>query len=383
MSVTPPALPPRAKLRSRLAQRLDADIAQFGLPHARRGALEVQRALLWLRHGRDAEARAELDRLHAYALAQPSAALGAWLHFAEGLMGYFGNFSAGAAERMRRAQVMARAAGLTDLLGLAEAWLAQMAFVCRDPAGLVTHARAALAASSEADHAVRFRTATALASAWSLCGDDTLAAAWYGHARQHAVAAGDDAGLAALLYNQTQMRALRIRDTVLRGAADEARAALISSDSIDRFDSAVGGSARADLTPLLRAQLLTLRGEFSEAAALLEAQLPAAISAGLARVGGSLMADLAWCWAQSGQPRRARALADQAAIEALADVGPGCDIDDRAALHSRLAQVYAHLGDAAAAEREAREADDAWLAYSQQREDWAATLTAAGLREAP
>ncbi|MFX5656700.1 hypothetical protein ABTE24_21210, partial [Acinetobacter baumannii] len=79
-----------------------------------------------------------------------------------------------------------------------------------------------------------------------------------------------------------------------------------------------------DLTPLLRAQLMTVQGDYAEAAALLEAQLPAAMAAGLARLGGSLLADPAWCWANTGEPQRARALADQAAIEVLAEDQPSC-----------------------------------------------------------
>ncbi len=371
------------KLRSRLAQRLDGEIAAVAAQPGRVAVLQVQRALLWARHGRMPEARAELDRLHVRALAQPRVELAAWLHFAEALMSYFGNFGAGAAERMRRARVMAAQGGLSGLLAQAEAWLAQMAFVCREPQALVEYAQAALGHSGSVDHAARYRLATALASAWSLCGDEPAASAWYSLARQHAVAEGDDAGLAGLFYNQTQMRALRIRDTVLHGAADEASAALRNIDSIGHFDTAVGGSARQDLTPLLRAQLLTLRGEFAEAAAIFEAQLPSALVAGLARIGTSLLADLAWCWAHTGEAARARALADQAAAEGQAEREPGSDIDDRAALHSRLAQVYAHLAEPALAEREAACADEAWIEFSSQRDDWAARLDAAGLRLPP
>ena len=74
------------KLRSRLAQRLDGEIAAVAAMPARAAVLQVQRAMLWLRHGRDAEAREELDRLHARALVHPRVELAAWLHLAQGLM---------------------------------------------------------------------------------------------------------------------------------------------------------------------------------------------------------------------------------------------------------------------------------------------------------
>jgi len=378
MSDLPPPRPTTVKLRSRLAQRLDAEISAAA--PARAAVLQAQRAILWLRHGRAAEARTELDRLQARALAQPQVELAAWLHLAEGLTAYFSAFGGGASERVRRARVMADAAGLGALRVLCEAWLAQMAFVDRDIERLVAHAAAALA---RPDPAAACRVASALGMAWDLAQGEAAASAWYAWGRRAASADGDDAGLAALLYNQTQMRALRIRHAALAGEPGEAPAVLLGVDSIGHFDDAVGGSPRADLTPLLRAQLLTVQGDFAAAAALLEAHLPEAVSTGLARVGGSLLADLAWCWAHTGEPARARALAAQAAVEVLAEDSPHCDLDERAALHARLAQVHARLGEAAPAARHAEAAQAARRDDAAQRRHWAARLGAAGLSLPP
>ncbi|MCE4539515.1 hypothetical protein LXT12_19880 [Pelomonas sp. P7] len=369
------------KLRSRLAQRLDGEIAAVASMPAREAVLQVQRAILWLRHGRGAEARQELDRLQARALVHPRIELAAWLHLAEGLTAYFSAFGGGARERVRRAHVMAGAAGLASLKSLCDAWLAQMAFVERDLDALVTHAQAVLA--GPADDAAACRVASALGMAWDRAQDEAAASAWYAWGRRAASADGDDAAAAALLYNQMQMRALRIRHAALMGQPGEAPAVLLGVDSIGHYDAAVGGSVRRDLTPLLRAQLLTTQGDFAEAAALLEAHLPEAVSAGLTRVGGSLLADLAWCWARTGEALRARALADQAAVEVLAEDQPGCDIEDCAALHARLAEVYACLGESALAARQAEAAATAWAGYAAQRRDWAGRLQAAGLGTPP
>lgn len=366
-------------LRSRLAQRLDAEIA--AAPPARAAVLQVQRAMLWLRHGHEAEARAALDRLHAQALARPGAELAAWLHLAEGLMAYYSAFGGGARERVRRAFVMAGAAGLASLQALCQAWLAQMAFVDRDIDGLVAHATAALAGAP--DDATACRVASALGMAWDLARDEAAAGAWYAWGRRAASADGDEAGLAALLYNQMQMRALRIRHAALAGEPGEAPSVLLGVDSIGHFDDAVGGSARGDLTPLLRAQLLTVQGDHAAAAALLEAHLPAAVAAGLARVGGSLLADLAWCWANTGDAARARALADQAALEVLAEDSPHCDVDERAALHARLAQVYARLQEPALAAAQAEAAKAAAAEDDAQRRHWAERLGGTTLRLPP
>lgn len=371
------------RLRSRLAQRLDGEIAAVAALPARSAVLQAQRAILWLRHGHETEAREVLNQLHARSLAQPRVELAAWLHLAEGLWVYFNAFGGDGRDRLRRARVMAGAAGLVPLQALADAWLAQMAFVGRDIDGLVGHAGQSLSALQVGDHAAAYRVATALASAWSLAGGEAAAQPWYAWARQHAIAEGDDAGLAALLYNQTLMRALRIRHAALAGEPGEAPAALLSIDSIGRYDDAVGGSARGDLTPLLRAQLLTVQGDHAEAAVLLEAHLPAALAGGLARLGISLLADLAWCWTHTGQSLRARALADQAAAEVLAEDPAHCDIDECVALHARLAQVYERLGEAGLATREAEAAAVARAQDEAQRRDWTQRLDAAGLRNPP
>lgn len=372
------------KLRSRLAQRLDGEIAAVAAMPARAAVLQAQRAILWLRHGREAEAREELSRLQARALVHPRIELAAWLHLAEGLTAYFSAFGGGARERVRRAHVMASAAGLRTLQALCDAWLAQMAFVDRDIDSLVSHAGAVLAAGAAApDHAAACRVASALGMAWDLAKDEAAASSWYAWGRRAASADGDDAGLAALLYNQMQMRALRIRHAALAGEPGEAPAVLLGVDSIGHFDDAVGGSARADLTPLLRAQLLTLQGDYAAAAGLLEAHLPEAVSTGLARVGGSLLADLAWCWANSGESLRARALADQTALEVQAEDAAHCDLDECAALHARLAQVYAKLHEDGLAARHADAAQAAWGQDAAQRRQWAERLSSAGLGTPP
>jgi hypothetical protein len=376
MSATGPV-----KLRSRLAQRLDAEIAATAAVPARCAVLQAQRAILWLRHGRDVEARNELNRLQVRALVHPDVELAAWLHLAEGLRAYFSAFGGGARDRVRRAHVMASAASATSLRSLCDAWLAQMAFVDRDIDGVVAHANAVLA--GQVDYATSCRVASAIGMAWDLARKQAIAAVWYAWGRRAAGMEGDDAGLSAMIYNQAQMRVLHIRHAAFAGEVGAMPVALLGVASIGNYDGAVGGSARADLTPLLRAQLLTVEGDFAAAAALLEAHLPEAVAAGLARVGGSLLADLAWCWANTGQGQRARALADQAAVEVLAEDSPHCDLDERAALHARLAQVYTRLHEDGLAARQADAATEAWAQDAAQRRDWAERLTAAGLVSPP
>lgn len=369
------------RLRSELAHRLDREIAAAAAMPVRCAVLQTQRAILWLRHGHGVEARKELTRLQGRAFVHPDVELAAWLHLAEGLAAYFSTFGSGARDRVRRARVMAHAGGLGTLRSLCDAWLAQMAFVERDIDGVISHAHAVLAVSFEP--AAACRVASALGMSWDSAERASVASAWYHWGRRAISAEGDHASLAALIYNQTQMRVFRIRRAALAGDVRADPAELLGVDSIGNYDGAVGGSARADLTPLLRAQLLTVHGEYAAAAALLETHLPEAVASGLARVGGSLLADLAWCWANTGELQRARALADQAAVEVLAEDSPQCDHDERAALHTRLAQVYARLHEDALAARQADAAAEARAQDEAQRRHWAERLTATGLETPP
>lgn len=372
--------PPR--LRSQLARRLDSEIAAATATPVRCAVLQAQRAILWLRHGHDVQARKELIRLQGRALVHPNVELAAWLHLAEGLAAYFSSFGGGARDRVRRAAVMAGAAGLESLRVLCDAWLAQMAFVDGEVDSVVVHAARVLA-TPNLENASAWRVASALGMAWDFAQHREHAAAWFFWGRRATNEEGDEAGFSALLHNQVQMRVWRIRHAAFAGEVSAEPAELLGVDSIGNYDGAVGGSARADLTPLLRAQLLTVHGDFSSAAALLETHLPEAVASSLARVGGSLLADLAWCWANTGEVQRARALADQAAIEVMAEDCPKCDFGECATLHGRLAQVYARLHEDALAVHHAETADKARAQNAAQRFHWGERLTAAGLNTPP
>ena len=62
------------------------------------------------------------------------------------------------------------------------------------------------------------------------------------------------------------------------------------------------------------------------------------------------------------------------AHESEVELDPDCDVDDRAATHARLAQVYTALGDSAAARRHTDLAETAWLEFGVQQRQWATAL---------
>ncbi|QPF72301.1 hypothetical protein G8A07_04710 [Roseateles sp. DAIF2] len=360
--------------KSRLHQRLDKAIA--AAPDQLQSAgLRAQRAVLQARHGQLKAARHELTALHQLAFQHPHPHLGAWLHLAEGLMSYFTDFSGGAYEKLMRARAIAQLAGLAEVEALATAWLAHLAYVRHDIDGLVAHAQACRALAGADQHAAQSRLAIALGLAHHFAGRVDLTQPWYAKARQHALAEGDDATQSALMYNMAEMRTAHVRRDALSHPTKPVPELLLSADSIERYDEAVGGSAMSELTPILRAQIQTVRGDYAAACELYERHLPQAISCGLARLGSSMLADLAWCRVQMGQ----RELALQQARESELELDPACDVDDRAATHSRLAQVYQELGDAEAAARHAASAAAEWAELERQQRHWVESLQAAGL----
>jgi len=360
--------------QSRLIKRLDQQIAAASNP-VQGACLMAQRAIALVRHGQLAEGRDQLTTLHQLAFQHPHPSIGAWLHLAEGLMSYFTDFSSAAREKTQRALVIARTARLAEVEALSLAWLAHLAYARHDLPALIAHAQEGLRTVAPEQHAARSRLAMVLALAHHYSGRPDLAQPWYAAARRHATADGDDATLSALIYNMAEMQTAQARHAALADTSGRKPELLLGADSVKHFDAAVGGSAMESLTPILRAQTLVLQGDFDKARELFEQHLPVAMSHGLARLGSSLLADLAWCRLNCGQ--REHAL--QQAHEAEVELDPGCEVDDRAATHSRLAQVYEALGEAARAASHREAAAREWAAFTAHKREWAEALEAAGL----
>jgi hypothetical protein len=362
-------------IKSRLLKRLDAEIAAAS-GAAQSASLKVQRALLRVRHGQMSQGREELTALHLLAFQHPNPEIAAWLHYAEGLMSYYTDFSSAAHEKVARAQAMAKAAALNDLSALCSAWLAQFAYLRHDLAEMLAQAATCDAQAELDDHAARYRLCTVLGLAHDLTGRADLSRDWYAKARAHALADGDDASLSALMYNMAATRTAQVRRDALSQGLVQNSGLLLGADSIKHYDAAVGGSVQPELTPVLCAQILTVEGDHAQARKLFEAHLPQTMAAGLARWGSSLLADLAWCRVNLGQLE----MGMQQAREAESELDGLTDMDDRAATHSRLVQVFAALGETAAAARHEALATQCWLEFAEQQHLWAQALSQAGLR---
>jgi len=309
------------------------------------------------RLGRFDEAREGLDSLRQRTYREPRVELSAWIHLAEGVFAYFSNGGVSKADGVQRAHALCLAAGLDDLRAICTAWLAQWDYARVDMAALASHLREALKLAKPTNHSARSRASLVAAQALHVAARPDLASPWYSRARHHALAEEDDVTVSALMHNMAWIRMLLMRQAILTGHGDASagRHALMNAESTAHFDQMLGDSSWEELKPILRAQILSLQGEASQALILYDEHLGDLKVA--SRLQAHLLADKAWCHTQLAQPEAAR----DCAAQALLSLEYTTDADDRAAAHGCLAQAFAALG----------EADKAWSHRHLAAADWA------------
>ena len=347
---------------SRLLTRLDADIAAERDP-LRADCLRAERAAYLVRQGHTEEVKAELDALHLRHDRRPNAEMSAWLSLVESLVSFFSDMGPLATDKMRRAHALSQAAGLTQLQARCAAWLALMTYLRLDISTMARYLSQSLALALPENHAARSRASLVIALAYHTAERLDLALPWYTRSREHAVSEGDETTISAVMHNMAWIRSNNMRKAALTGERDrgEGEHALMAAESTWNFDQLVGATSLDTYVPLLHAQILSLQGQPAQALELYKKHLQRGLTQGLDRVQGSLIADMAWCRVQVGELELAR----EDAIAAEACLEPEGNFDDRAPGYSRLAQVFASLGDADAAKRNETSAALMWQGHAK------------------
>ncbi|MGY4830965.1 hypothetical protein ACVNIS_20500 [Sphaerotilaceae bacterium SBD11-9] len=350
-------------MKSRLLNHLDVAIAAASPIPA--DCLRAERVALLARQGQMAEARSTLAALQERYAKKPDLSVSAWLSLAEAHVNYFSDLNRSARDKMSRAYALGTAARDTRLRALSMAWLAHMDYVDHDLEALARHIRECFELAQPDHHAAQARGCLVVAMSYHFGGRFDAAQPWYAKARQHANAEGDEAMLGAVMHNMAGLLADGSRQVVLRGEVDDdvTRRAMLGLESIRNFNALVGTESLDALVPLLRAQVGSLQGRCAEAVALYEAHFSDGLLQGLDGKRAFLGADLAWCRLQLGQT--AQALKDALAAEVA--VAHDRDVDDRAAAHSRLAQVFAQLGQADTAARHEAQAALDWRTHERDQ----------------
>lgn len=365
---------------ARLRQRLESAIPR-ATSRVAAGRLRGELAGLLARHGELDRARDEIAKLRAEFRFEPDAGVTAWVSLAEGLLDYYEDLDTGCRDRLQRAYSLASAAQMRPLQALSTAWLALLDYVQHDVDSMAQRLRHAFDLSTPDDHGVRARAGLVAAQGYHWSGHMERAQPWYESARQHALADGDEAMMSAVLYNryaiqmnlQREAEAQRVVDVGTQPTAETlaklASDALRGAESTERFDQMVGATSLHVLHPLMRAQLLTIQGQFDEARGLFAQHYEVGLQQGMKSKAALLLADRAWCEVRCGDVGKGLGLAHEAEA-GLAALG---DADDDAAARCRLVQVYEACGSADDKDRaiELREvAARHWRAHISQQARW-------------
>ena len=358
---------------SRLIDRLDAQIAQAEEVFERE-CLKSRRAAVLARHGQFQEARFALAGLRSQSQRLRNPILSAWVAFVDGLIEHCESLSPAARAKFQRAYDLASTAGDPELHSLSAAWLAMADFNASDVDATVAHVREALRVAPADSHAARARAALVVASAWRVAGEDSRAIPWYKLARQHAAIEGDVSLVSVLLHNLAAFQAGRIS---LEGAFDradlaDAQRVLMEAESTGNYDSGIGNGQLVAEVPLLRAQLMTVLGQYDAAISLFDAQLPRARAEGQVHREARFLADAVFAEVKLGR-------LDEAAkrLRAITPVLPlMTEHDDIAATHARLAAVTRALGREQQADAHATQAEAALALHRAEQRRWADALAA-------
>jgi tetratricopeptide (TPR) repeat protein len=331
---------------SRLLAQLAADIAAERDP-VRAACLRAQRGLYLARQGSHAEAQAITDALRQEFGARPNAELTAWISLLEAVIRFFSQPGPQALDRLKRAHALSRAIDHPVLVPLCAAWLAHIEFNANRMEAMLQHAVEALRLARPEHHAALARVSLVVADAFHFAGRFDLAKPWYAAVREHALADGDDAMISAMLHNVAAFRASKTRLSDAFGAADvqEAARAMMEAESTGNYDVGIGTASLSWFVPLLRAQLLTVKGLYEEAIQLFASNIDCADSQGVKRLMVSFLADSAWCKFKLG-------LVDAAMEDVQACMNAAtqdCDPDDLAASLARIATIVEDRGQSAKA----------------------------------
>lgn len=361
-------------MASRLIQRLEQQIAQCDDPLALE-CLKAERIGVLARHGLLDEARAGLQSVRQQNQRLRRVRLAGWIALVEGLIDHFESLAPSAALHFEQAYKHAVRARDVEVQALAMAWLSISSLNASALEAFASQIAQAIHLARPEHHAVWARIGLVLGDTYRFAGDEPSALRWYARARQAAAMEGDASMMSAFLHNQSAMRSASIGldDATGQCDADAAQRALLEAESSANYDGGAGSAALQAMMPVVRAQLLVVLGRFEEALGLYDAHLRQASAQGLAYREARFLADRAWCLYNLAQPEAARLDAQRAlcALSALYDA------DDRAAVHGRLAQVFAGLGEAASAAEQRQWAQTALAEHRAEQARWRHALGAA------
>ena len=270
--------------------------------------------------------------------------LSGWIIFAEGLIEHFHALdNIKSRDKFARSLLLGEMAKDNELVGAASAWMAFCEMIAGDIQAAINHVIAAFEWSAPNFGEARGRASMVLADTFNWAGDTKTAKLWYKDARNHAIRDGDIAMQNVMLFNFATFNVanLTLADCVTPVNSEELGHIHLEVSSANNLNAALGIQTLSSLGPTMLAELNVVQRKWKEAIALFDSNIEKIAKDGQTRLVPKLVAQRAWCKANSGDMMGAR---DDIRL-ALSKIADCSDVDDLAVLHFRIAGAGKILGD--------------------------------------
>lgn len=249
-----------------LLTRIDNALAQCTDP-AKRAELQAEQAVYLVRIGDFGSADQILSLLRQNYGNGRSVRISIWIMLIEGLVLFFDNTNPTARDRIFRAYTISEAAHLQDLIKLTAAWLAHIEFNRCDFESMIQFLQICHEPSSANSSSSKLRSHLLLADAHMHCGQIVDAKIWYERSRNQAIDLGDQASLAAMIYNKAALGLSQLRLAAIVGKMDGALVEFVSMEiaSARNFHHGAGHRSLTRLVDACGARMLLLRKNYREA----------------------------------------------------------------------------------------------------------------------
>ena len=310
-----------------------------------RGILLVRKGIYLARAGRFAEANAVIVEINDRFPIEDFPRIKILRILVEGVLDYYKSLSVHSHDRIFRADLLSIASGDATMVSMTSVWRAHIEFERSNYEEMRNAIVRVQANADQGDHDAHARLARVLADCFSIIGDEQQAKRWFDIAHRHAVDAGDQATIDALIYNRMAFGLARIRAESVFTSIDPLRLQFIETSlfSAKNYQNLVDIRSLTHLPDICQARLAALKQDFA-----LALQLMAGIrdSGPLAKNNfsdGILNLEIVFLLAKSGDLTGAR----RAWVAFDEDDLDGLDVDDRLLalwMHQELAKTDEFFG---------------------------------------
>jgi tetratricopeptide (TPR) repeat protein len=327
-------------LLERLQQRLDTcqDPAQ-------RAELLAERACYLARTGDIAGAQETIAWLRTHFGDGRHPRVSVWIMLAEGITKYFSDSASAAAERLSRAGLLAEAMGFSDICRLASAWSAHVDFNRAQFGAMVKHLMSCGPVNLVDPTAADGRLTLTLADAFTYAGRMDEARRWYAKAHRVAISLGDQAGVAALMYNRSAMRIARMRVSAALNLelGDEFKHLSMEVASASGFHDAIGHRSLPHLLDYIESQSFMAAKQYEASLLKLDDLLANSETYAHSFEPITYQLDRSLCLIGLGRHSEALSIIEGEVLSSLDRVSE-LDVDDALVFWARLVNVCEALG---------------------------------------